>query len=197
MPSPQNLTGNSYNHLIEQGAQDVHHAFNIAQEGQYDVVFEDRRLLLADSEEYEQYQQAMEAAGLPYIHRAEEVSISEEGVAVVEIPRDARNLAQVSVSAADINGRTISPEDIFESFGAVLHALAVNTGKLPNERTIGLRSTLYSRVDNTVMLTPATRLEEASLARKNRILEAVYSQLNAVRALKSERLLNSFMDGIQ
>jgi hypothetical protein len=197
MSTSQEVIRNTYHDLIVQGAEDVHTTFSIAREGQYDIVHNDKRYLLTENgEQYQQYANTMEAAHIDYFQVAPELTIP-EGVAAVEIPRDVRNLAQVSQSVGDPEARTIAPEAIFKEFGSVIKAIEKAVQKLPDERSLDLRSAVYSRENNTVMLSPSIMMQESSQAQKNRLVNAVHQQLQKVRAFRETELFSAFLDGME
>lgn len=185
-----------YRNLVEQGGEDTHSDFDISKHfKQHDLVINGKRILVTpDNQSYRDYEKAMTDADVDYLKQPADCE-PDKDVAVVEIPRDARNLAQVAVTAASREGDQIDSSYVFEKFGKTIRDLSDITGLVPKEKTLSLRRVLYSRINDSVILVPGIEFTEASESQMNRLYESIFDQLDSARAFGSAALLNSFMDG--
>ena len=180
----------SYETLLDNGARPTHPAFSVANQYQYDVVLGDKRMLLTDNMgELATYNTILGNTDEPILNQIDAIGLTPE-VAAVEIPRDARSLRQVSVAAAPAPDQKISPEAVFLQFGRLINHTGKVTGAVPDEHSINLRSALYSRTRNAVIFVPGVRFEEdTTAAYRNRLVEAIHSQLLQNHALGISSLL--------
>ena len=138
-------------HFLEEGGVPVDPSFRVASDGQGEVIFQERRLLITPRDKaWEEYTELLEAAGLPRI-TADEVLGSDE-VVVGEIPRDARSLPRVMRGEQSAHGMT--SVDVFRMLGTTLHSLGEHARAMPDAADLSLERILMLRHDAAILLVP-------------------------------------------
>lgn len=156
---------------------EINKDFNVAVEGQRDVLVdaEERVLIVPNDERFREFTGYMtEQDASAVLLFSEAIEELPHDLVALEIPRDSRNLLQVveSTGTDRVNSCTI-----FEHFARLIGKSASKLGAIPDPSSLRLRSILFSREHNAILLTPSFDFIPYSTGEENKLLEAVHSQL--------------------
>lgn len=170
--TPAPAVNEVHRYLAGQGAADVHADFSVARSGQADIVFLDHRYLLTpNNEALARYRSVMKLSDQEALKSSDYLSYLNPNVAAFEIPRDARTLEQVAVST---DSEAMTNADVYGMLGRIVREAADKASLIPKPDHFELRSTIYSRLENRIVLTPGIEFETFSK-------ETMYELDNAIR----------------
>ncbi len=176
------------------GQVTVHPEFNVAREGQLDIVKGGRRYLLTrrDNNLFE-YKNILKQSGQKTLQVSKDIPTNSQ-YTWLEIPRDARTLQQVVFSSET---EEASRDRIFGKFGRTIAQIRDRVDKIPEATDVDLQHVLYLKASDEIVLVPPLRFIEASIENTNQLIESVHDQLQPeAPAHNTYELLNDFKEGI-
>jgi hypothetical protein len=143
--------------LVERGAVEVAKPFRVARLDQGEVIFSGERLLVTPNNLVQkQYEQVLGEAGVR--HLQENPDLTTADVAVLDIPRDARTIAQVIRSKQPQGGRIL--EGVFRQLGSSVEQIATRTGHVPSGDALAVDRVLIMRAEQDVALVPPVEFHD-------------------------------------
>lgn len=180
--------------LLDSGAQPLNPAFSVANADQGEVVFNDRRLLVADNDDtYRRYAHVLKDAEVPYVEN--NPLLGNNRVIVGEIPRDARALSTIIRSVQPHNGEDV--RDVFAILGREVRQIIDRKGVAPSPESVNLDRLLVVRSNLSVLLVPPVDFVPTTEDTSEALTQAIYRQLTPkYERFGSAALLASFQDGL-